>query len=295
MYRIDLTTLRLFVAVAAEHSLTAAAEREHMALAAVSKRIRDLEIRLDAELLYRRPRGVELTPAGDALLHHARGVLEAMHELQADLSEYSRGVRGHVRMYANTSSIIEFLPADLAAFSRRHPEVKIDLQERISSEVVQAVREGRTDIGLFAGRQAVEDLDVRPYRCDRLVLVTPSDHPLARREAVSLEQAVAYDFIGLQQDASLHQMIVTAARDAGLPLRMRVQVRSFEGICRMIGFGMGVGVLPDKAFDTLGPRLGLSIVPLSDVWATRQLWLAVRDINSLSVLAREMVDHLTAD
>jgi len=292
MKRIDLTTLRLFVSIAHERSLTGAADREHIALAAVSKRIRDLETQLEAELLYRRPRGVELTPAGDALLHHARTVLDDMERLQADLSEYSRGVRGHVRLYANTSAIIEFLPADLSRFSQRHPEVKIDLQERISSEVVHAVREGLTDIGVFAGQQPVQYLQTFAYRRDRLVLVTPRDHPLGARTSVSLQEAVAYDFIGLQQDASLHELIANAAKNSGARLRMRIQVRSFEGICRMISYGMGVGVLPDNAVAALGHSLDLSIVPLSDSWAERQLSLAVRDYDALSVLARQMVDHL---
>lgn len=293
MKKIDFTTLRLFVTIADERSLTAAAEREHIALAAVSKRVRDLEARLEADLLYRRPRGVELTPAGDALLHHARAVLDGMERLQADLSEYSRGVRGHVRLYANTSAIIEFLPEDLSLFTDAHPEVKIDLQECLSSEVVHALREGLTDIGVFAEQPSMQGLQTWPYRRDRLVLVTPRGHPLSERARVRLRDALLYDFIGLQQDASLHQLIARAAREGDARLRMRIQVRSFEGICRMIDYGMGVGVLPDKAVTTHLHSLDLCIVPLTDAWAQRELLVGVRDYDALSILARQMVDHLT--
>ena len=294
MKRLDLVSLRLFVSIADAASLTGAATREHMALAAVSKRVRDLEAQLDTALLYRRPRGVELTPAGDALLHHARTVLADMESLQAELSEYSRGVRGHVRIHANTSAIIEFLPEDLALFAREHPEIKIDLQEHVSTEAIHAVREGLTDIGIFANTPTVEGLQVFDYREDRLVLVVPNDHALAARERVSLVEALDYDFIGLQHDASLYGLVAKAARESGTPLRMRIQVRSFEGICRMIAHDMGVGVLPVKAVTHLS-GLPLTAVELTDAWAQRMLHLGVRDYDALSVIAREMVDHLIRD
>ena len=292
MKRLDLVSLRLFVSIADARSLTGAATREHMALAAVSKRVRDLEAQLDTALLYRRPRGVELTPAGDALLHHARTVLADIDSLQAELSEYSRGVRGHVRIHANTSAIIEFLPEDLALFVRDYPEIKIDLQEHVSTEAIHAVREGLTDIGIFANTPTVEGLQVFPYREDRLVLVVPNGHPLAQTTRVSLADALPYDFIGLQHDASLHRLIAAASKTAGVPLRMRIQVRSFEGICRMIAHDMGVGVLPIKAVTHLS-GLPLTAVELTDDWAQRMLYLGVRDYDALSVIAREMVDHLT--
>ena len=292
MKRLDLVSLRLFVSIADARSLTGAATREHMALAAVSKRVRDLEAQLDTALLYRRPRGVELTPAGDALLHHARTVLADIDSLQAELSEYSRGVRGHVRIHANTSAIIEFLPEDLALFVRDYPEIKIDLQEHVSTEAIHAVREGLTDIGIFANTPTVEGLQVFPYREDRLVLVVPNGHPLAQTARVSLADALPYDFIGLQHDASLHRLIAAASKTAGVPLRMRIQVRSFEGICRMIAHDMGVGVLPIKAVTHLS-GLPLTAVELTDDWAQRMLYLGVRDYDALSVIAREMVDHLT--
>lgn len=293
--RLDFVTLRLFVAIADTGALTAAAEREHVALAAVSKRISDLEAALGTRLLYRRSRGVDLTPAGDALLHHARSVMDTMSRLGADMSEYSRGIRGHVRMHANTSAIIEFLPRDLAAFSRAHPQVKIDLEERLSSEVVAAVRDRLTDIGIYAGHVPAPDLTTRFYRADRLVLVVPTRHPLATRDAIALAETIDEDFVGLQQDASLHGLITEAARSAGHRLRMRIQVRSFEAICRMIACGMGVGVLPEAAVADRLAALDLAAVTLTDHWAHRELRIAVRDLAALPVLAREMVEHLAPD
>jgi DNA-binding transcriptional LysR family regulator len=293
MRRVDFVTLKLFVSIADERSLTRAAEREHLALAAVSKRISDLEGQLGTLLLYRQPKGVELTPAGHALLHHARNLLDNLRQMNADLSEFSLGVKGHVRIHANTSAVIEFLPEDLSGFSRLHPEVKIDLEERVSSEIIHAVREGLTDIGIFAGHVPAEGLQVYRYRQDQLALVTPRDHPLAGRREVSLREVAGYDFIGLQQDSSLYQLLQDTARQLGQPLRMRIQVRSFEAISRMIQTGMGIGVLPGEAVRDLLPALDVVVIPLTDAWARRELKVGVRTLESLSVTARQMLEHLT--
>lgn len=293
MRRVDFVTLRLFVAVADERSLTRAAEREHLALAAVSKRISDLEGQLGVSLLYRQPKGVELTPAGHALLHHARNLLDGLQQMDADLSEFSQGVKGHVRIHANTSAVIEFLPEDLSAFARLHPEVKIDLEERVSNDTLRALREGLTDIGVFAGHMPAEDLQVFGYREDSLVLVTPREHPLAALESIALRDAAGFDFIGLQQDASLHVLLHQSAQQMGMPLRLRIQVRSFEAICRMIHTGMGIGVLPEQVVRNYLPALDVAIIPLVDPWARRELKIGVRSLESLSVTARQLLEHLT--
>lgn len=290
--RVDFLTLKLFVAIADERSLTRAAEREHLALAAVSKRISDLEAHLRVPLLYRQPKGVSLTPAGDALLHHARNLLDDIQHMQADLSEFSEGINGHVRIHANTSAVIAFLPEDLSAFATDHPQIRIDLEERVSSDIVHAVREGLTDIGIFAGHVAAEGLQIFPYRRDRLVLVVPNGHPLAERDSVALSETVAYDYIALQKEASLHSLITQAAQQAGVHLRVRIQVRSFEAICRMIHTGMGIGILPEQALGSYLPAMGVKVVAIRDDWARRQLNIGVRQYDALSLIARQMVDHL---
>lgn len=292
MKRLDFVTLRLFVAIADEQSLTRAAEREHLALAAVSKRISDLEGQLGLSLLYRRPRGIELTAAGDAFLHHARQMLKNLSRLDADMSEYSIGIKGHVRLHANTSSVIEFLPDDLCEFMDRFPQVRVDIRERVSHEIVEAVRDGLADIGLYAGHVAADGLDTRAWRRDRLVLVVPGTHPLAGRREVALSQTLENDFIGLEQDTSLQALLEQGSRGLDRPLRMRIQVRSFEGICRMIDRGMGVGILPARAVSAVRQGLSLSTVALSDDWAVRELHLAVRDMTALPVIARQLVEHL---
>lgn len=292
MRRFDFVTLRLFVAIADEGQLTAAAQREHMALAAVSKRVSDLEAMVGSELLYRRSRGVELTPAGQAFLHHARRILEDVARLEAELSEYGEGVRGHVRIHSNTSAIIAFLPQDLSAFSREYPQIKLDLQERNSAEAISAVQDGIADVGIFAGHVAADGLEVRPYRHDQLVLVTPEDHPLSQREQLFLHEATEHDFVGLQQDTSLQSLLHEQANQAGRTLRMRIQVRSFDAICRMIHHGMGIGVLPQRTLYRDLRDLRLRLIPLADDWARREIVIGMRHYETLPVVARHLVDHL---
>lgn len=294
MRRIDFITLKVFIAIADERSLTKAAEREHLALAAVSKRVSDLESQLGINLLYRQPKGVELTPAGHALLHHARTVMDNLEQMSADLSEFSEGVKGHVRIHANTSSVIEFLPEDLSTFTQLHPEVKIDLEERVSSETIRAVREGLTDIGIFAGHVPAQDLQLFTYRHDHLVLVTPRDHPLASRSSIAFRETLGYDFIGLQQDASLHSLLQHSVHHLGATLRLRIQVRSFEAICRMIHTGMGIGVLPEIAVRTYLPALNVQVINLTDDWARREIKIGVRSLDALSVTAKQMLEHLVS-
>lgn len=293
MNQIDFVTLKIFIAIHEEGKLSAAAEREHIALAAVSKRISDLESRIGSKLLYRRSRGVELTPAGHALLHHANNIFDNIKRMQADLSEYGKGVRGHVRIHSNTSAIIAFLPQDLSVFANTYPQVKIDLQERVTTEVIHAVRNGLTDIGIFASHVDAGGLEIIPYRRDRLVLVVPDDHELAQRSSIALREASDQDFIGLQTDTSLQALLQEQSALAGKDLRMRIQVRSFDAICRMIHYRMGVGVLPFMTIHQELAELGLTSVPLEDAWADRELVIGIQQFEKLPLLAKQLINQLS--
>ncbi|KKX68450.1 LysR family transcriptional regulator [Pseudomonas putida] len=295
MRRIDFVSLRLFVAVAEELSLTRAGVKEHLSLAAVSKRISDLESHIGCALLYRQHKGVALTPAGQSLLHHARNLMANVEQMHADLSEFSSGVKGHVRIQANASATIEYLPDSLSTFTQAFPEVKIDLEERPSAEIVRSVRDGTTDIGIYAGHLDAHDLEVFSYRRDSLVLVTRKDHPLAKQTTVRMADTLDYEHICFQQDTALHARLQNTAIDLDRSLRIRIQLRSFEAICRMIHAGMGIGILPHHAIRNHLPAMDLVTVDFDEPWAARELRLCVRSYDALSVIARQMVDHLLAE
>jgi DNA-binding transcriptional LysR family regulator len=300
--RIDLISLQLFVAVCESGSIGRAAEREFIAASAISKRLAELEAAVDTPLLYRHSRGVKLTPAGENLLHHARTVLFGLEKMQNELGEYSGGIRGHVRMHANISAIVQFLPEDLGAFIRSHGQIKIDLEEHLSGAVLHAVQEGAADIGIcHCGndvgdehyRHAGSGLQTQPYREDRLVLVMPQQHPLASQTSMPFAAALDCDIVGLHAGSSIALALQRAAAAAGKALKLRIQVTGLDAMCRMIDNGLGVGVLPDRAFDLMRGVGNLRAVPLTDPWARRQLRIVARDFAALPVAARLLVEHLT--
>ncbi|NML46859.1 LysR family transcriptional regulator [Ramlibacter sp. G-1-2-2] len=294
--RIDLTSLQLFVAVCELGSIGRAAEREFIAASAVSKRLSDLEATLETPLLYRHTRGVKLTPAGESLLHHARSVLFSLEKMQAELSEYADGVKGHVRIHANISAIVQFLPEDLGSFSQAHPQVKIDLEEHLSTEVVRAVQEGAADLGICnvtSGNNGHE-LQTLPYRQDELVLIVPRQHVLARKKAVAFEDTLDFDHVGLHSNSSIYLAMREAAAAAGRTIRLRIHVTGLDAMGRMIQNGLGVGVMPRRAFTLMNGAGELECVALTDDWARRDIRLVARDFSTLPLTARLLVDHLRA-
>jgi DNA-binding transcriptional LysR family regulator len=291
--RIDLTSLQLFVAVCELGSIGRAAEREFIAASAVSKRLSDLEATLETPLLYRHTRGVKLTPAGESLLHHARSVLFSLEKMQAELSEYADGVRGHVRIHANISAIVQFLPEDLGAFSKEHPQVKIDLEEHLSTEILRAVQEGAADLGICnVAAAGGHELQTLPYRQDELVLIVPRGHALADRPAVAFEETLEFDQVGLHSNSSIYLAMREAAAAAGRTIRLRIHVTGLDAMCRMIHNGLGVGVMPRRAFTLMHGVGDLECVRLTDAWATRDIRLVARDFSTLPLTARLLVDHL---
>jgi DNA-binding transcriptional LysR family regulator len=290
--RIDLMTLQLFIAVCEESNLTRAAQREGIAASAVSKRLHDLEETLQVTLFQRQSSGMALTPAGESLLHHARVTLLNIEKIAVELGEHARGIRGHVRMFANLSAIVEFLPDDLPGFFRTHDLVRLDLQERPSAEVVRGVEEGSAEIGICSADVATRNLERHAYRRDRLVAVVPGSHPLARKKRIAFADTLDFDHVGLFATSSIYLRSHSTAQQLGKTLRLRVHVPGFDAVCRMVQAGMGVGLIPDRAFDVLSHGMNLKAIPLKDDWADRELILVARNSARLSVTSQMMFEHL---
>lgn len=290
--RLDLVTLQLFVAIHEEGSLTRAAAREAIALSAASKRLNELEAALGSPLFARQARGMSLTPAGETLLHHARRMLFNLEKIGLELGEHLQGVRGYVRMLANLSAIIQFLPEDLTLFAAQHERIKVDLEERPSNGVIQGLLDGVADLGICSSDSDTRDLLKVRYKRDQLVLVVREGHPLAHQAQVAFAETLDNDFVGLHSASSINMRTHEAARRAGRVLRLRIHVPSFDAVCRMVQADMGVGILPRKAFELFGGALGLRAVALSDEWAERELLLVARDLESLSPVSRLLFEHL---
>jgi DNA-binding transcriptional LysR family regulator len=291
----DLTDLQLIVNIGDASSLTRGAEKSHLSLPAASNRVKNLEDHFGTRLFHRNSQGVTLTPSGEAFLRHARLVLRQIDHLRGDIHEYARGIKGQVRMLANTTAMTEFMPAVLSRFLASHPDVTVELRERLSYLVIKAVSEGSADIGIVAGKPASSELEYIPYREDRLVLVTPIEHPLSELSEVAFSDTLAFEYVGLSEWSAIHAFLIQAADKLGYPFRFRVEVGSFEAVCRMIEAGVGIGVVPELVAKRYAQRLNIKIVSLSDDWSERKLQICVRNLQQLPSFTRDLVTMLIED
>jgi len=288
----DLTDLRLFVLAAEELNLTRAAARQHLSLAAASMRIKALEEQGGLPLFTRGARGLALTAPGEAFLHHAREVLRQVSELRNDLQEYGGGLRGHLRVFANTTAVSDFMPEILPAFLSANPRINIDLQEKPNAEIARGVADGRADLGIVAGQVDRLGLQSIHFSTDRLVLVTPQRHRLAKRKRIAFAEMLDEDAVGMHHGSTLQSFLAAETEKLGKAMRLRIQLASFDAMCRMIGAGVGVGVVPESAALRNQAALKLALVELTDEWNVRERHVLARDFEALPGYARNLVNEL---
>lgn len=288
----DLVDIRLLINVADASSMGRGAEKSFLSAPAASNRIKSLEDSFGVKLLYRSNQGVTLTPAGETFVHHARAVFAQVDHLHDDLHAYASGIRGHVRLWANTTAMTEFLPRGLAAFMASHPDVNVELRERLSHEIVRAVDESVTDIGIVAGDVRTDRLETLPYRDDRLVLVCSTSHPVAHAEEIDFGDTLEYDYVGLDESSAIHRFLTQAANTAGRKLSSRIEVGNFEALCRLVEAGVGLGVVPESAATRYAATMQIKVIRLRDEWALRKLRICVRNLEQLPSFARDLVDAL---
>lgn len=290
----DLVDLRLFINIAEAGNLTRGAERTNLSLGAASLRVKNLEEALGTQLLRRHSSGVEVTTAGRALLGHALRVYQQLECLHGDLQAFSSGVKGSLRVFANTTAITEHLPAALGAYLASHPRIDIDLEEKLSPDIARAVAEGTVDVGILAGTVRTEGLELIPYKRDRLVLALPAGHPLQSEGSIAFAQAAGLNFVSLHRGSAIHSFADQVASDMGIRLDVRIRVSGFEALCRMIEADVGVGLLPDSVARRLGASHRIGVVGLTDAWADRELKICIRDRQEMPAFARDLVDFLLA-
>lgn len=292
--RYDLIDLRLFISIAEAGNLTRGAEHVHLSVGAASMRVKGLEEALGAPLFIRSSLGVRLTPAGDALLVHARRVFRDLERLHGDMQIFSQGLKGRVRIFANTTAIAEILPAALGSFLAAHPQVDIELEERLSPEIARAVADGTVDIGILAGSIRTDELEVIPYQQDRLVMAVTADHPFVGRDRIDFSEAVGQSFVSLQRGSAIHGFMENIVAELGVSLDTRIQVSGFDTMCRMVEAGVGVGILPGSVAQRMKRSHAIHVVELSNEWAVRELKICVRRLEELPSFARELIRHLVA-
>ena len=274
--RFDFVSIRLAVLCAQTGSLTTAARQCNLVLPAASRRLKELEAATGCQLFERHSRGLSITPAGRIFMRRGLALLQEMDGLVSELVDLHQGIARHLRLFAGTAAINQFLPPLMAEYSRLHPEVQIDLEEQVSEQVVQALHDGRADVGVFVAGPETEDLDVKDFRQDELVLILPKKHALVGKSALAFAEALDESWISLNPGAALLQQQQSAAMAAGRTLKLRMQVRSFDAVGHMVASGLGIALLPKAAALPMVRAMSLSWRPLQDDWAKRQLKVAVR-------------------
>jgi len=291
---LDLTDLRLFVQVVECGSITGGAGRAHLALASASARIRGMEDELGVPLLERERRGVRTTPAGRALAHHAHAVLAQLERMRGELGDYAHGLKGRVRLLANTAALAEFLPEALSAFLEAHPHVDIDLEERLSYEIVRSVAEGFADVGIVSNAVDHGRLETFPFRVDQLVVVTALGHALAKKRTIAFAEVLDREFVGLAAGSALQDYLADHAAQAGRELKVRVRLRSFDAICQLVERNVGIAVVPESSARRCQRKMAIRRLRLTDAWALRKLTICVRRFDGLPAHAQRLVEQLSA-
>lgn len=295
----DLTDMRLMLNIAEVKSLTKAAERTFLSLPAASHRIKNLENSIGTELLYRSSQGVTLTPAGEVFVEHAKRVSQQLQYLRGDMKEYAEGIRGKIRVYANTTAMSEFMPEILGRYLALQPDVSVELRERLSIDIVQAVADGHADIGIVAGLDDAvlksSNLQYLPYRVNKLSFVAHPSHPLSQEKSISFSDTLDESYVCLSEWSAIHSFLRKAASNLGRTLRYRVEVSSFEAVCRMVAAKVGVSIIPATAIERYAHTMELVQVRLDDAWADRQLQVCLRPDEKLPSFAKPLLDLLLED
>ena len=296
MRDLDLTSLRLFVAVCETRNIARAAEQQAIVGSAISKRLAALEDTVGTPLLVRRRHGVAPTPAGETLLEHARALLARAAQIERDMAGYAAGVRGHVRVLATQSAIAEALADDVAAFLKApgHQHIRIDMEEAVSTQVLRAVREGSASLGICWDAADLRGLHHWPWRGDRLAVVMPPGHALARRKRLALADTLPYEQVSLPPESAVQVMLQRAAALAGQPIRYRVVAATFDAALRVVRSRLAIAILPAELSAPYAEAFELRVTPLTDAWAQRRFAIACRDPEALTPAARLLVEHLVA-
>jgi DNA-binding transcriptional LysR family regulator len=290
--RLDLVTLRLYVAAIDAGSLTAGANRFGISLAAASKRIAELEQHCGTALLQRGQRGVTATVDGQTLHRHAIDVIARLEQLAQAVDDFQSGATGHLRLCANPSAFGGFLPGVLAEYAKRHPKVTIDLEDALSEDGIRAVQKGTAELAVIGDNVPCEGLETMTCNVDRLVLVVPKGHALDIAGGAPIEKVFDHDCVTLARSASLTRKVMAAADSVGRTPHIRVQVRSFDSMCRMVASGIGIAILPRAAATLFADALRLALVDIKGIEASRVLLVAMRRRAELSAAAAALVDML---
>jgi DNA-binding transcriptional LysR family regulator len=262
----------------------------------VSKRLAQLEDTVGARLLLRKRHGVAPTPAGETLLQHARSMLLSARLIARDMASHAGGLQGRVNVLATASVMAESLADHIARFLKEpaHRNIQVDLEERISPEVVRGIREGVAALGICWDAAETGLLHTRTYTHDHLCVAVRHDHPLALREQVQLADTLDYEQVIMPIHSAVEVMLQREAGRLGKRLMHRVIVTNFEAAMRVVRADLAIAVVPREVTPLHAAAWGLKILPLHEPWARRRFVLCHRGEDTLTPAAQLLLDALSA-
>lgn len=288
--KFDFTDLRIFLHAIEGGSLSAAAARNNIVVAAVSVRLRKMEEAFGLTLFERTGRGIRPTLAGDMLARHARSLLDSARKLEVELDAFAEGRGGNIRLLSNTNMLSEHMPQLLGQFLAKNPDIFVSVKDRPSFAVVNLLRTGEADLGIVASSADMTGLEKWPFVPDRLVAITPVDFPL--EGPLAYTSILDCPIIALNENMALSQFLRRLATELGRRARIRMRVESFEALCRVVESGSGIGIVPETAAKRYSWMMNFRILPIADAWAERELYLCVRSREQLPRYGQALLAHM---
>lgn len=293
--RLDLADLQLFICIIEAGSITGGAIKANLALSSASERLRHMEEDIGVPLLVRHPRGVTLTEAGEILAQHARQMIDQHKLLETELKKFTSGMRGTLRLYANTSALTEFLPSKIASWLKTHPDIHIELEERSSTDIIKSISAGLGEAGIVSNAVDPRTLKLEPLVDDYLSLIIPVNHRLNAEQAVFLKDIIHEPFVGFYPDSALQEHINGHASSMGHELTFRIGMNTFEGMCEMVENGIGLGILPEIIADKYQANFNYKKLALKDEWAKRQLCITYQCWEEVSPAMKNLLNYLKSE
>jgi len=287
---LQLESLKMFCDVVETGSFSRAAQLNHVTQSAVSQQIRALENRYEQRLLSRSARQVTPTPAGERLFRGCKEILTRFGEVESEIREQASEVSGATTVSTIYSVGLHELQNIQRELLKTHPKVNLRLNYRRSDQVYDDVILGAADLGLVAYPQARAGVDVIPFREDRLVVVLPSNHPLASKAKVTMASIASLPFIGFDREAPTRKGIDRMFRDKGFELHPTMEMDNVETIKRAVELGLGVSVLPVPTVQHEVSNGTLVAKPFAEGVYTRPIGILVRKGKYLARSSQAVLD-----
>jgi DNA-binding transcriptional LysR family regulator len=272
----ELTQLEFFIKVVEEGSFSKAAERVFRTQPALSIAIKRLQEEIGAPLFERSQKTPELTELGELVYDYAKRILALRDQTLEAVAELKALERGRVRIGANESTSLYLLPHLILAYRAAHPNVRVEIFRHTSDRLPREVLDRNVDFALLAFEPVDSDLESFPVLRDELVLIMHPDHPLAKRDSVSVKELGNESFLAHNvKTASRHKVMETFTL-LRTPLNITLELATVETIKRFVQLKIGISFVPRMCVADELERGTLASVPVQDLSYARTLWVTHR-------------------